>query len=464
MTDWLEHAERHVLGAILGHSLETPRIWDMVADRLEYDHFTIPQRRTLYAALASAAEEGSGFSMPEVLKALHREAAPTQYHDIAVEMGFCLDFTFPRPSIKTLGSWVDMIRAAYRLRQAKRIAGEFADALHSDDPDQAISTSLEALRRIDSVGREETADDTVARLEEAAKALLGASSEQDGILRTGLIDVDRLFTAGLAPRTMTVLAALTSRGKTALAMQFGDELAGRLIDRSQAGTVRVFSLEMGDLELHKRRLIALSGIPLATWEGRLGTVGEHERRSLEKALQILKRRALRITYGGGITIEQIRATCRKDAAKGGLALVIVDYLQALDASKKDETREREVARMARGLKALAMDLDVPVLALAQLNRAADQAERPTLSHLRESGAIEQYADNVLCLYQRADGTIMFKVLKQRNGDRDKGCPVQFDGPLYTFKNSTKEEFDDEQSSSGADQGYRRSRTTGPNRR
>ena len=115
----------------------------------------------------------------------------------------------------------------------------------------------------------------------------------------------------------------------------------------------------------------------------------------------------------------------------------VNYLQALEVKGSDETREREVARMARGLKGLALDLNVPVLALAQLNRGADQRDEPRLSDLRESGAIEQYADNVLLLYARSKdepGVVTAKIAKQRNGPRDLHCRLWFDGALFRFRN------------------------------
>lgn len=450
MSYWLEQAERHVLGAILGHSeTQSGRVWDVVADRLSADDFVSPLRGEVYGAFALMAEEGEAISLPTLLRAVSPAGrGADRLHAVKVEIGECVDFTFPRPAAKTLVSWVKQIRQAARLRRARALGQEIVQATADGDVEQIVGNAFEALARLEAETWDEPDEDTGARLDEAAKALLEAGQSQDGILRTGLVDVDAKFTAGLGPRTLTVLAALTSRGKTSLAMQFGDELAARLVERSERGVVRVFSLEMGDLELHKRRLIALSGVPLDTWEGRLGTASEREHDRLALALAQLKKRPLRIMYGGGISIEQIRAVSRRDAAKTGLALVIVDYLQALEVSSKDENREREVARMARGLKSLAMDLDVPVLALAQLNRAADQAERPTLSHLRESGAIEQYADNVLFLYQRTDGQIMFKVAKQRNGARDVGCPVRFDGALYTFQNAAKEDSQDDGEGSG----------------
>src|SRR5262249_42324417 len=158
-------------------------------------------------------------------------------------------------------------RHAACLRTARNLGIEIANA-GSDEIEAVLARVNEAFARLAVEWDGDEEEDWTAALDEAAESLLPASEANARVLPTGLLDVDRICTSGLAPRTLTIVAAQTSRGKSSLAMQFGDELAARLADKSQAGIVRVISLEMGTLELNRRRLIATSGVPLEVWEGR----------------------------------------------------------------------------------------------------------------------------------------------------------------------------------------------------
>lgn len=193
---------------------------------------------------------------------------------------------------------------------------------------------------------------------------------------------------------------------------------------------------MGRVEQHRRRLVAETGIPMDCWLGRRPLPIDAEPR-LAQAVAELRRRPLRISYGGTLSLQQIRAAARRDANGAGLALVVVDYLQLVAAGGDEGSRAEEVARVAYGLKGLAMDHESPVLALAQLNRAAASNERPKLSDLRESGGIEQAADNVVFIYQRPKdetNVVTLRVAKQRNGPKDVECRVLFDSARFRFEN------------------------------
>ncbi len=435
VVDWVFEAEVRVLGQALAHSEAAPRVFDLIADRLSSEDFATRAHAEAYAAMAALCEDGEPITLPGLLHRLREWKRPEA--ETGAAFGIVVEHAYPRLSERTILTHVRMIRQASRARRTRQLGAEIVNAAaEGKDPEAVLSNALDMLGRLAVDSIEEPEEDGAATLDAASDALVRAGEADSDVLRTGLVDVDRIFTAGLAPRTMTVLAALTSRGKTSLAMQFGDALAAQLAVRGARGIVRVFSLEMGAMELDKRRLIAASGVSLDVWAGRVPTHGgEHDR--LARALAELKRRPLRIMYGGGISAEQVRAVARRDAETTGLALVIVDYLQALEAAKGDESREREVARMVRTLKGLAMDLDVPVLALAQLNRTADTSDRPSLSHLRESGAIEQFADNVLFLYQKQKdpaNVVTVRVGKQRNGARDTEAKVLFRGELFRFEN------------------------------
>lgn len=427
---WLEHAEEILLGAAMTFSTpaDQPRAWDLIADRLTGESFSDGRRRAVFDALAALAEAGEPLSAVDVRRKLgdvEGEAAGYLAHLLGAAM----------PLTHTWAAHlVALVRKGERQRAARALGRSLAmtDADSLDDAVTDAAQRLNSLALVDALDEEATED---AAMESALGALLNADQRDHSILRTGLIDVDALFQTGFAPRTMTVIAALTSRGKSAFAVQVADQLAARLLTEDAPGIVRLFSLEMGAEEIHRRRLISESGVSMDQWARRAPGRNTATEARLLDAFTRVKERRLRILASAALTPERVRAVCQRDSARHGLALVVVDYLQALETARGDETREREVARMARGLKGLAMDLNVPVIAVAQLNRQANQHDEPSLAHLRESGAIEQYADNVLLIYAREkdpEGVTWVKVAKQRNGARDRKCQVWFDGARFRF--------------------------------
>jgi replicative DNA helicase len=281
------------------------------------------------------------------------------------------------------------------------------------------------MLRLATEGENDETEDEGLFIEEAADRLRKAGDEDRSLLRTGIPDLDVIFPSGIAPRTLTVVAALTSRGKTTLAMQVADRLALEVMLRTRRGLVRFLSLEMGRVELHRMPLPSNA-------EGKLA-----------RAVEELKERPVAIRYAGTMTLAQIKALARKDANGRGLALLVVDYLQLVELGRKGtDSRVQEVTGVAYGLKAIAMDHDAPVLAVAQLNRAAEGNQTPKLSDLRESGGIEQAADNVLFAYQHPKdeaNVVRLRVGKQRNGPRDLECRVIFDGPRFRFESLAEEE-------------------------
>lgn len=229
---------------------------------------------------------------------------------------------------------------------------------------------------------------------------------------TGLADFDNLY-GGLFPKELTILAARTGIGKTALATQIA-------MHNAQRGRLVYFvSLEMSRAELATRILCGQSGVNNRII--RAGKLDEYGRAAIVEASAAVAPAKLWIDDRPGMSIADIRRSARK-LARSGLALVVVDYLQLVTPSDRRVPREQQVATITRELKQAARELDVPVLCLCQLNRQADQ-ERPRLSHLRESGAIEQDADMVVFLYAHEakqergeDHNAVLEVAKYRHGE------------------------------------------------
>jgi replicative DNA helicase len=282
---------------------------------------------------------------------------------------------------------------------------------------------LQAAGEIASLGYEET-EDVEQLMDEAERKLYGISQRYykqafipiksvlseafdridelhrgAGKLRglpTGFADLDNLL-AGLQKSDLVILAARPSVGKTTLALDIA-----RIVATKQKVPVGIFSLEMSKEQLVDRLLCAEAGVDL--WRMRTGRLSEREDDfpRIGHAMGVLSEAPIFIDDSATANVMEIRTKARRLQAEHGLGLVMVDYLQLMEGRSTDN-RVQEVAEITRGLKALARELNVPVLALSQLSRAVEMNKPaiPKLSHLRESGSIEQDADVVLFIYRKA---------------------------------------------------------------
>ncbi|MEE8410836.1 MAG: replicative DNA helicase [Myxococcota bacterium] len=257
---------------------------------------------------------------------------------------------------------------------------------------------------------------------------------------TGFVDLDRI-TSGLQPSDLIIVAGRPSMGKTALALNIAQNAAIR-----HQQPVAVFSLEMSKDQLVTRMLCSEGRIDGHRLRG--GFLKESDWPRLARAAGSLAEAPIYIDDTGALSILEMRAKARRLQAEKGLALIIVDYLQLMRGRAGSDGREREISEISRGLKALAKELAVPVMALSQLNRALEQRtdKRPMLSDLRESGAIEQDAD-VICFVYRDEyynpesedkGLTELIIGKQRNGPTGT-VMLKFFSEFVRFENLAREE-------------------------
>jgi len=241
-------------------------------------------------------------------------------------------------------------------------------------------------------------------------------------ISSGFKDLDQMLW-GFQKTEMIVLAARPSMGKTSLALNFAE--AAALPKKGDPHGVLIFSLEMGASQLAMRMLCSRARVNMKLLrDGLLSKNGEEQNRLLQAADELSKA-PIYIDDSSAISIMQLRAKARRLHARNPLGFVMVDYLQLLSPTDPKVPREQQVAEASRGLKAIAKELNVPVLVLSQLNRASEKDNRtPKLSDLRESGSIEQDADIVLMLARPRDADEKFQVAadsaelivaKQRNG-------------------------------------------------
>jgi replicative DNA helicase len=272
-------------------------------------------------------------------------------------------------------------------------------------------------------------------MEGAIDEIEAAGNRGDGLtgIPTGFVDMDRL-TNGLHPGQMIVIAARPAVGKST----FGLDIARAAAIHAHMATV-IFSLEMGKNEITMRLLSAEARIPLQNM--RKGTMREEDWTRLARTMGEVSEAPLFIDDSPNMSLMEIRAKCRRLKQKHDLKLVIVDYLQLMSSGKRVESRQQEVSEFSRALKLLAKELEVPVIALSQLNRGPEQRtdKKPQMSDLRESGSIEQDADMVILLHREdmyekespRAGEADFIVAKHRNGPTDT-ITVAFQGHYSRF--------------------------------
>jgi replicative DNA helicase len=251
--------------------------------------------------------------------------------------------------------------------------------------------------------------DLIERLHENNSAITG--------LETGFIDFDEL-SAGLQPSNLIIVAARPAMGKSTLVTNLAAHVAAEA-----RRPVALFSLEMSKMELVQRILAAESRVDSERL--RTGRLQEPDWPKLSRAMGRLAEAPLFIDDSAGINLMEIRSKCRRLKQKHGLDLVIIDYLQLMQSHRRAENRVQEVSELSRGLKILAKELDIPVIALSQLSRKPEDRtdRRPQLADLRESGSIEQDADLVCFIYRdevydpdsAAKGEAELIVAKHRNG-------------------------------------------------
>ncbi|HEX8655225.1 MAG TPA: replicative DNA helicase [Allosphingosinicella sp.] len=286
------------------------------------------------------------------------------------------------------------------------------DTSEDVDPKSQIEGAEAALYRVAEEGGGEGSVKTFAQATRMAVQMAEKALNTGGGLSgvtTGLADVNAK-TGGLHHSDLVILAGRPGMGKTALATNMAFNAARRLVrdqedgiaqEKSAGAAVAFFSLEMSADQLATRILAEQSGIPSEAL--RMGKISQQDFRNLARAAAELESLPLYIDDTPGLTIAALRTRARRLKRQRGVGMIVVDYLQLLQGTGKNsgDNRVQEISEISRGLKTLAKELNVPVLALSQLSRAVEQREdkRPQLSDLRESGSIEQDADIVLFVYR-----------------------------------------------------------------
>ena len=348
------------------------------------------------------------------------------------------------PTTAQAGYFIDRVRELHLLREIARTATSVVEQCYtySGGIDEFVDRVEQRMMAVTQRRATERAK-PIRESANAALAVIAGMIEKKGELTgvsSGFKDLDRI-THGFQRQDMIVLAARPSIGKTSLALGFAE--AAALPARGAPRTVLIFSLEMSAPQLAMRILCSRARVNLKHLrDGMIAKSGGEQARIMTVAEEITKA-PIFIDDSSAISVMQLRAKARRVHMRAPLGLIVVDYLQLLSPVDPQVPREQQVAEASRGLKALAKELDVPVVVLSQLNRASEKENRPPkLSDLRESGSIEQDADVVLMLARPKDADEKFQVAadtadlivaKQRNGPVDE-LKLTFLRDLTRFEN------------------------------
>jgi replicative DNA helicase len=323
--------------------------------------------------------------------------------------------------------YLEQVRETALLRELIRVATGVVEDCHLYQG--GIQEFVDRVERDLFMVTQDRVGDSAKELKEPVKEataviakMLMRKGELTGI-SSGFIDLDRML-FGFQRQEMIVLAARPSMGKTSLALNFVEAAALPPHERAAVNTL-VFSLEMSASQLALRMLCAHARVNMQRLrDGYVGRDSEEVAR-LGRSAEVLQAAPVFIDDSSALSIMELRAKARRIHARKPLGLIVVDYLQLVNGSDPKLPREQQVAEVSRGLKALAKELNLPVIVLSQLNRASEKESRvPRLSDLRESGSIEQDADVVLMLARPKDADDRFQtavdaaeliVAKQRNG-------------------------------------------------
>ena len=390
------------------HQIIATTLLDMVAEGAPVDVLTLLEKLTKSGDLEKVGGMAEVTSLPEAT------GAHTQF-----------------------SYWRNILEDQAKLRKAIAVASDAITSARETGAD--ADTVLERFEhdalaiRQTSAGSGEvdikaTLRDVISDMEEAH-----ASGGRLRGIATGFHDLDKL-TGGLRPGQLSVIAARPSVGKTSLAMNIAEHVA--IVSKVPTG---VFSLEMSSQELLHRMVCSLARVNSANVnEGKL-TAGDFAR--MATATGKIGKAPLHICDKGGLTIGQLASNARRMVQRHGIKLMIVDYLQLMSGGQKRSSRYEDVTAISIGLKALAKELGIPFIVLAQLNRASEQESRaPRMSDLRDSGSIEQDADIIGLLHreEREDGdtqTVNLIIAKQRNGAVGK-IELQFHRQFTRFESTS----------------------------
>jgi len=438
-------AEQSILGGLL---LDNSK-WDVVGDKVIEDDFYRQDHRLLFRVVSRLATSGNPIDVITVSEELQRLGELEN----AGGMGYLAELAEKTPSASNVRSYANIVHERSVLRRLIQVSGEISDSAFNPTGRSTNELLDDAERKVfkiseSSAGQESGPSSVNPVLTKTLERIEELFDAPDGItgVTTGFKDLDDM-TSGLQPSDLVIVAARPSMGKTAFAMN----LVESAIIKAEK-SVLVFSMEMPADSILMRMLSSLGQINQT--RVRSGKLEEEDWPRLSSAAKMLKDRPLYIDDTAGLSPTEVRSRARRVARelKGDIGMIMIDYLQLMQIPGMNEGRTAEISEISRSLKALAKEMNCPVVALSQLNRGLESRtdKRPMNSDLRESGAIEQDADVIMFIYRDEyyneespdKGIAEIIIGKQRNGPIGK-VKLQFQGQFTKFNDLSHVDYDNE---------------------
>ena len=434
-------AEQSVLGGLL---LDNQR-WDQIADKVYESDFYRREHRQIFNAISHLSEDNKPADVVTVSEWLENageleDAGGLEY------LGSLANNT---PSAANIVAYAEIVRERSVMRRLISVSTEITNFAYRPEGRSAVNILDKAEKNI-----LEISDDGARRggFRQLKHLLTESVDRIDQLYRsdspltgigTGFTDLDGM-TSGLQSADLVIIAGRPSMGKTSLALNIAENAAV-----GQKTPVALFSMEMPGEQLAMRMMSSLGRIN--AHRVRTGKLSDEDWPRLTSAVSILAETPIFIDDSPALTPIELRARARRLHREHGLGMVVIDYLQLMQTGETTENRATEISNITRSLKSLAKELNVPVVALSQLNRSLEQRpnKRPVMSDLRESGAIEQDADVIIFIYRDEvydedspdKGTAEIIVGKQRNGPTGT-LRLTFLGEYTRFENFINSSFDE----------------------
>lgn len=421
-------AEEALLKRVMPHSIEAEQsvIGCMIlsreaitiaADMLQEEDFYNRQYGVVFQSIVELYDAGSSVDLVTLQNKLREKDAPPEVSSLE----FVRDLMLMVQTAAHISDYAKIVLEMATKRRLIKACEETANVCYAgkgeletilEDAEKSIFNIVQRRNTGDYVPIRQVVLSAMERIEKASKTKGNVTG-----VATGFLDLD-YKTAGMQPADLILIAARPSMGKTALVLNIAQYVAFK-----SDLPIAVFSLEMSREQLVNRLFSLESRVD--SQHIRTGNLSDREWEDLIDGAGVVGRSKLIIDDTPGINIPELRSKCRKFKMEQDIRMVIIDYLQLMSGTGRTDSRQQEVSDISRSLKALARELNVPVIALSQLSRAVEQRpdHRPMLSDLRESGAIEQDADVVMFIYRddyynkdsEKKGIAEIIIAKQRNG-------------------------------------------------
>ena len=403
--------------AVIGSMIMDIEAVTVASEIITGEDFYSRQYGILFETMVEMCEEGHPIDLVTLQNRLREKDVPPE----VAGLEFVRELLTSVPTSANIKYYANIVSEKSLLRKMIKLNEEIANTCYAGKESLEFIMEDTEKRMFQLLQRHDTGDFVPIRtvVMNAMDKIESAAKNKGSVtgIPTGFTDLD-YRTAGMQPSDLVLIAARPSMGKTAFVLNIAQHVAFK-----KHLPVVIFSLEMSKEQLVNRMFSLESSVDAQKL--RTGQLNDQDWERLIESAGVIGRSKLMIDDTPGISISELRSKCRKMKLEHGLSMIIIDYLQLMSGSGRSESRQNEISEISRSLKAVARELQVPVLALSQLSRAVEQRpdHRPMLSDLRESGAIEQDADVVMFIYRDdyynhdtdRKGVSEIIIAKQRNG-------------------------------------------------